>query len=503
MGNSNSSNNDQNSWITAPPNDASAPMFEPSFRSVVERRPIFSPKISFNNGQSSNSMLPAAIAPDSSQSFDQIRYQPYNTNYVPDAVQQIKGAKWTNDFVGVPVTSGDKSSVGNSSCLPSTHQSTNFSPTQQPANFLNNSVAQIRNNPSHNSPQISTEGQFVALHDYVKRVDDDLNMTKGQIFNILDNSHSDWWYAECVSTGNRGYVPKNHLAAVTSLESNEWYFGELKRIEAEHYLQLPGNDHGSFLVRISESQSSEYSLSVREENTVKHYRIRSRYSRTDPTLKRFYISRQLPFVNIQQLVNHYLENQSGLCCRLGKPCIRPTHPEPVGLSHKLIDKWEIPKSSIILKEKIGQGQFGEVFKAVWNKTTIVAVKTLKPSSCDAADFLREAQTMKRLHHPNLIQLYAVCTQTEPFYIVTEYMSKGSLLNYLQSPEGHALDMQCLIMMAAKIASGMAYLESRRHIHRDLAARNVLVGEQHAVKIADFGLARMIHTIWCYRISNFD
>ncbi|VDP55483.1 unnamed protein product [Schistosoma mattheei] len=261
MGNSNSSNNDQNSWITAPPNDASAPMFEPSFRSVVERRPIFSPKISFNNGQSSNSMLPAAIAPDSSQSFDQIRYQPYNTNYVPDAVQQIKGAKWTNDFVGVPVTSGDKSSVGNSSCLPSTHQSTNFSPTQQPANFLNNSVAQIRNNPSHNSPQISTEGQFVALHDYVKRVDDDLNMTKGQIFNILDNSHSDWWYAECVSTGNRGYVPKNHLAAVTSLESNEWYFGELKRIEAEHYLQLPGNDHGSFLVRISESQSSEYSLS--------------------------------------------------------------------------------------------------------------------------------------------------------------------------------------------------------------------------------------------------
>ncbi|CAH8431565.1 unnamed protein product [Schistosoma intercalatum] len=109
-------------------------------------------------------------------------------------------------------------------------------------------------------------------------------------------------------------VPKNHLAAVTSLESNEWYFRELKRIEAEHYLQLPGNDHGSFLVRISESQSNEYSLSVREENTVKHDRIRTRYSRTDRTLKRLYISKQLPFVNIQQLVNHYLENQFGLFC---------------------------------------------------------------------------------------------------------------------------------------------------------------------------------------------
>ncbi|KAA3676185.1 fyn-related kinase [Paragonimus westermani] len=170
----------------------------------------------------------------------------------------------------------------------------------------------------------------------------------------------------------------------------------------------------------------------------------------------------------------------------------PVHPEPIGLSHKLVDKWEIPKTSIVLKEKIGHGQFGDVYKAVWNKTTIVAVKTLKPSSCDPDDFLREAQVMKRLRHPNLIQLYAVCTQSEPFYLVTEFMSKGSLLTHLQSAEGRSLSFQCLLMMSAKIASGMAYLESKRHIHRDLAARNVLVGEQSVVKIADFGLARMIH-----------
>jgi serine/threonine protein kinase len=50
---------------------------------------------------------------------------------------------------------------------------------------------------------------------------------------------------------------------------------------------------------------------------------------------------------------------------------------------------------------------------------------------DAKDFLAEAQIMKRLRHPKLLQLYAVCTQDEPMYIVTELMRHGSLLEYLQ------------------------------------------------------------------------
>ncbi|VEL39675.1 unnamed protein product [Protopolystoma xenopodis] len=50
------------------------------------------------------------------------------------------------------------------------------------------------------------------------------------------------------------------------------------------------------------------------------------------------------------------------------------------MSHNLVDKWEISKSSIILRERIGQGQFGEVYRAIWNGTTPVAVKTLKATS---------------------------------------------------------------------------------------------------------------------------
>ena len=53
-----------------------------------------------------------------------------------------------------------------------------------------------------------------------------------------------------------------------------WYFGKIKRMEAEKKLLLAQNDHGAYLIRDSESRRNDYSLSVRDGDTVKHYRIR-------------------------------------------------------------------------------------------------------------------------------------------------------------------------------------------------------------------------------------
>lgn len=75
---------------------------------------------------------------------------------------------------------------------------------------------------------------------------------------------------------------------------------------------------------------------------------------------------------------------------------------------------------------------------VYNHTFCISAKkkwnhyTPLTGTMDAEDFLREAQIMKRLRHPKLIQLYAVCTLEEPIYIITELMTNGSLLEYLQS-----------------------------------------------------------------------
>ena len=246
----------------------------------------------------------------------------------------------------------------------------------------------------------------------------------------------------------------------------------------------PFNQFSSFLVRDSETTPGDYSLSIRDQQRVRHYRIR----RLDTG--GFFVTRRITFSSIIDLVAYYSKEADGLCCELLYPCLAAEKPQTAGLSKHANEEWEIDRRQIRLMKKLGAGQFGEVWEGLWNNTTSVAVKTLKPGTMSASEFLQEAGLMKMLRHAKLIQLYAVCTKEEPIYIVCELMKHGSLLEYLRG-DGRSLKLEQLIDMCAQVASGMAYLEEQNYIHRDLAARNILVGEHLICKVADFGLARVI------------
>lgn len=357
------------------------------------------------------------------------------------------------------------------------------------SNFLNQNGDTVSKTFHQQQAAIQQASQqrkiFIALYDYEPRTAEDLRFQKGEQLEIIDDTQGDWWLAESKATGQRGYIPSNYVARFQSLEAEPWFFGKLRRVEAERLLKMPENEHGAFIIRDSESRENDFSLSVKDFGNVKHYRIRQ------ADAGGYFIAKRTTFLTIQELVEHYSQDADGLCINLRMPCAKLGKPETFDLSYKTKDSWEIDRNSLSWLSKLGSGQFGQVYEGLWNGKEPVAIKMLKEGSMDPKDFLAEAQVMKELRHDHLIKLYAVCTQEQPILIVTELMRNGCLLDYLQTKQGKALTIQVLVNMAEQIAKGMAYLESMKYVHRDLAARNVLVGECNIVKIADFGLARLI------------
>ena len=141
-------------------------------------------------------------------------------------------------------------------------------------------------------------------------------------------------------------------------------------------------------------------------------------------------------------------------------------------------------------KKLEVRQFGEIWEGLWNATTPVTVKTLKSGTITPTEFLQEAELMKRLRHPNLLSLYAMCTKEEPLFTVCEFMKHGYLRDYLKE-ECRSMELHQLIDMPAQVAAGMTYLEELNCIHCDLAARNIMVADSNICKVADFSRARVI------------
>ncbi|XP_053573692.1 tyrosine-protein kinase Fes/Fps [Bombina bombina] len=252
------------------------------------------------------------------------------------------------------------------------------------------------------------------------------------------------------------------------LSQQNWYHGAIPRTEV---LELLLNN-GDFLVRESQGKQ-EYVLSVLWEGQPRHFIIQC--------VDNMYRLEGEAFQTIPLLIDHFQKSKQTVTKKSGVILHKPI----------LKDKWVLEHEEVILGEKIGRGNFGEVFSGRLRADNMpIAVKTcretLPPDQKDK--FLLEARILKQYSHPNIVKLIGVCTQKHPIYIVMELVHGGDFLSFLRN-EGSKLRMKEIIRMTENAAAGMEYLESKHCIHRDLAARNCLVSEKNVLKISDFGMSR--------------
>ncbi|KAK9404918.1 tyrosine-protein kinase Srms [Crotalus adamanteus] len=316
------------------------------------------------------------------------------------------------------------------------------------------------------------------LYNYTARNAEELSVTKGDKLHVLKEDGG-YVLARRLS-GDRvtGYVPTSYISRSNGEPASHqsWYISGITRNKANQLLLSPPNHHGSFLIRDSESNKGEYSLSVRNRGKVRHFRIFLNPAGS------FYLEKAHVFSSLEELLAYYKANWNIIECPLSQPCVQKKPSE--------MDQWERPRSEFQLWRKMGEGCFGEVWEGMWKNTVPVAIKIMKQADM-RDDFVKEIRNLKSLKHTRLIKLLAVCSMGEPVYIVTELMRKGNLHSYLNSASGKELTTHHLLSISCQVADGMTYLEEQHIVHRDLAARNILVGDDLACKIADFGLARLL------------
>ncbi|TGZ54733.1 Uncharacterized protein DBV15_11768, partial [Temnothorax longispinosus] len=138
------------------------------------------------------------------------------------------------------------------------------------------------------------------------------------------------------------------------------------------------------------------------------------------------------------------------------------------------------------------------------------------------DFQRDVRILAALEDRNIARVLGACYREEPYCVVMEYLEHGDLCQFLKThitaEDAHSMPIgvktlrkltplrrrfsfNCLIYMAAQIASGMRYLENLNFVHRDLATRNCLVGKAYHIKISDFGTDNELYACDYYKVDG--
>lgn len=152
-----------------------------------------------------------------------------------------------------------------------------------------------------------------------------------------------------------------------------------------------------------------------------------------------------------------------------------------------------PFGTYVFGEKIGRGAASCVYRALCSESgELAAVKKIKIVGLNSQaleDVLKEASILESINHPHIIKVYGWHRDARHFYLFLEYAENGSLEKLLK--EFKSFSESAVNNFAQQILSALVYLHERKIIHRDIKAGNCLSCKDGSIKLADFGVSRVL------------
>jgi serine/threonine-protein kinase len=148
-----------------------------------------------------------------------------------------------------------------------------------------------------------------------------------------------------------------------------------------------------------------------------------------------------------------------------------------------------------IEEELGHGGMATVYRARDTRLDrAVAVKVMHPHLRGAhearARFSREARTVARLRHPNILEIYDYSGEDSPeSFIATELLTGPTLKRFVE--DHPPLPAEIAACFAWEIARALEAAHAQGVVHRDVKPENVLLHENRAIKLTDFGIAQMV------------
>ncbi|RDX74611.1 Receptor-like protein kinase FERONIA, partial [Mucuna pruriens] len=155
---------------------------------------------------------------------------------------------------------------------------------------------------------------------------------------------------------------------------------------------------------------------------------------------------------------------------------------------------------------IGEGGFGKVYKGIMHHdgVTSVAVKRCNPSSRQGFKEFQNEIKFFSFCHMNLVSLLGYCQEGNELILVYEYMAQGPLSNHLYKKQKQPLPWIERLKICVGAARGLHYLHTGMGypvIHRDIKSDNILLDQNWVAKIADFGLSRIVPSLYHTHVST--